>query len=394
MNLRALLPGIRTGDLAAAASVVHQTPAVLDLASPWAPTHQLASVLDGLVLEEVLGRDVHRPLTRAEAMRVPAVKRARNIICGTVAQVPLRRYRGSGLLPDGEQTWAGSTAGAVPAAHRHAWTADDLLFHGWSCWSRVNGVDGRPLLVDRIPWGRWSVDEAGRVMVENTDPTRDEPLGAHVLVDQRTVILIPGLAEGILADSSGTIRHAADLLRAASTAARHPHAYMYLKQTGGTPLKRRSDDPTEVTVENTLGDWRDARNNPEGGVGFVPLGLEPGELGAFSEHLLVEGRNAAAVEVARVTNLPADLLDAAGPSSFTYTNARDNDVRAIQYGVGLYLTPIQAVLSQDAVTPHGQTAEFDLSRWLQSPVPEAGSQPATPGPVSRETAPAALEVVR
>jgi hypothetical protein len=393
MNLRALLPGIRSGDLAAAATL-QVAPAVLDLASPWAPTHQLAPVLDGLVMEEILGRDVHRPLTRAEAMRVPAVKRARNIICGTVAQVPLRRYRGGVLLPDGEQGWVSSTAGSVPAAHRHAWTADDLLFYGWSCWSRVNGADGRTILhADRIPWGRWSVDEAGRVLVENTDPARG-PVGHHVLVDQRTVILIPGLAEGILADSSGTIRHAADLMRAASTASRHPHAYMYLKQTSGTPLKRRSDNPEEVTVENTLGDWRDARDNPDGGVGFIPLGLEPGELGAFSEHLLVEGRNAAAVEVARVTNLPADLLDAAGPSSFTYTNARDNDVRAIQYGVGLYLTPMQAVLCQDAVTPHGQTAEFDLSRWLQSPVPDAGSQPAAPAPVSRETSTPALEVVR
>ena len=379
MKLRALLPGIRDEDLRAAAVTAVVAPPVLDLGSPWAPTHQLARVLDGLVLEEILGPDVHVPLARAEAMRVPAVKRARNIICGTVAQVPLRRYRGDQLLA--QQGWAASTGTVLSAAHRHAMTADDLLFYGWSCWSREPAADGREsLTMNRIPWGSWSADEVGRVLVDRGD-------GRHVLVDQRTVVLFPGLAEGILLDSSGTIRHAADLQRAAHTAARHPHAYFALRQIDGTPLKASSEDPTEITVESTLSTWRTARRSRDGGVGFIPRGLVAEEYGAFSEHLLTEGRNAAAVDVARITNLPADLLDAAGQGSLTYTNARDNDRRAIQQGVGLYLTAMQAVLSQDAVTPAGQSTRFDLADWLEDPTPDTAAPPARPAPVdvSRET---------
>lgn len=387
MNLRELLPGIPE-DLRAAVAPV--TPVHVDLASPLAPVNNLARVLDGVVLQDVFGAGVSMPVTRAEAMTVPAVARARHIIAGTMGAVPIRRYGRDGQ-PLADQGWASPTVGTVSMFHRHLWTADDFLFYGWSCWARVNSAPdprtGRtePLRMDRIPWGRWSVDEVGRVMIDNGT-------GVHVLVDQRSVILLPGPHEGILTAAAVTIRHAADLQRAAATAARTPAAYMALRQVQGAPLKLRSADPEEVTVETTLADWRAARAGLGGGVAFVPLGLVAEELGTFSEHLLTEGRNAAAVDVARVTSLPADLLDAAGPSSLTYSNARDNDVRAIQYGVGLYMRSLSAALSMDAVTPRGQTVRFDLDEWLESPIPAASSPASAPptADVSRETTPQEL----
>jgi hypothetical protein len=376
MNLRALLPGIRS-DQGLSAALAATTPVPLDLASPWAPAHSLTRVLDGVVFAEVMGTRV-LPVSRAEAMAVPAVARARHIICGTAARIPLRTYRGEQVL-DGDKAPAwkrAATASAVPAYHRDLWTFDDLLFHGWSCWARTNDAAGRlPLSFDRIPMGRWSVDEAGRVLVANG-------LGEHKLVDQRTVCLIPGPHEGILTAAAGTIRHAADLQRAAAMAAKHPAAYLVLQQTQGTPLPYASEDPNVVTVQSTLGDWRVGRE-AGGGVGFVPLGLEAKELGTFDQHLVTEGRNAAAVDVARVCSLPADLLDAAGPSSLTYATTRDNDQRAVQYGVGLYLSAVSARLSQDDVSPHGQTERYALEDWLEDPTVTG---PASD--VSRETSPA------
>ena len=376
MKLRALLPGIRDEDLTAAAADV-VTPTHVDLASPLAPVNNLARVLDGVVFADVFGREVLAPITRAEALAVPAVARARHIIAGTVARIPLRAYRGGKLL-DPQPAWINNTGGQVSAYHRALMTADDLLFYGWSCWSKVNGSDRQPLRMDRIAYGRWSVDKVGRVYVEH--PVTEQ----HVLVDQSTVQLIPGPHEGLLHSAATTIRHAADLQRAASMAARHPAAYLVLSQQQGTPLKYESTDATEVTVSSTLKDWRAARE-AGGGVGFLPLGLKAEELGTFDKHLVTEGRNAAAVDVARVCSLPADLLDAAGESSLTYANSRDNDVRAIQYGVGLYLSAISAVLSQDSVTPHGQEVRFDLEDWLEDPIPASASQPSRPAPAIPST---------
>jgi hypothetical protein len=383
VRLRALLPGITDQDLAAAVAAVTTAQPVrtLDLASPWAPVNNLARVLDGVAFTDVFGSGVAVPLSRAEALEVPAVARARHIICGTVARIPLRAYR-AGVRLEGraEPGWINSTAGVLSSYHRALWTADDLLFYGWSCWSRTNGADGYPLQMDRIPMGQWSVDDAGRVLVADA-------WGTHTLVDQRTVCLIPGPHEGILTAAGTTIRHAADLQRAASTAARHPAAYMALVQESGTPLKLESDDPEEVTVRSTVADWTAARRSPTGGVGFVPLGLKIQELGTFDQHLVTEGRNAAAVDVARVCSLPADLLDAAGPSSLTYATTRDNDQRAIQYGVGLYLSSLSAHLSMNATTPQGQEVRYSLEDWLEDPTSTTSQPAAQPVDVSRETTP-------
>jgi hypothetical protein len=262
------------------------------------------------------------------------------------------------------------------------WTADDLLFHGWSCWSRTNAGDTFPVRMDRIAMGRWSVDDAGRVKV-------DDGTGNHRLVDQSTVCLIPGPHEGLLVFAQSAIRHARDLQVQVGQAAKTPSANLVLRQTAGTPLEYDSDDPNKVTITSLLDQWSGARHGKHGGVGYLPQGLEADELGSYAAHLLESGRNAATVDIARAASLPADLLDAAGESSLTYANSRDNDVRAIQYGVGLYLSAISAALSQDAVCPRGQRVEFDLEKWLQSPVPAAASQPApAPGTAAPQSAPA------
>lgn len=391
MRLRQLLPGIPAAPLEA--SVV-TGPAALDvnLSGVWGtPTPALPPALASVVYADVFGAAAAVPLTRAEAMRVPAVERARHVIAGTVARIPLRAYRAGQLLegstgPNAAPPWITSTSGTMSPYHRLLWTADDLLFSGWSCWSLSRGAGGVILQADRLPMGTWSADKVGRVYVDRGD-------GEHVLVDQRSVHLIPGPHEGILTADPGTIRHAADLQRAAAQAAKTPAAYLALKQVSGTPLKRVSDDPTEATVQTTVDDWKAARNGLNGGVAFLPFGIEAQELGTFSEHLLVEGRNAAAVDVARIVSLPADMLDATGQSSLTYSTTRDNDFRAIQHGVGLYLSSISAALSQDGMTVHGQEVRFDLESWLEDPTSNAGAAGPPAPDVSRETSPAPLSVV-
>jgi hypothetical protein len=376
--LRALLPGT---DLAA--SYAPPTAPVgpsLDLASPWAPRpNHLASV----VWSDIFGADAARPMDRAEAMSVPAMARARNILCGTVAQIPLRAYtaaewdaaeaddRRPRPLPT-QPSWITQTDGALPAFHRMAWTVDDLVFYGWSCWSLVRGADGYPRRADRIRMGAWSLDDAGRVKLDRGD-------GVHDLVDQRTVALIPGPHEGLLTFGQSALRHAKDLQTATATAAKDPVAHTVITQTEGEQL-------TDAEVDHLLDRWITKRRL--GGVGFLGRGLKAEELGSIAAHLLESGRNAAAVDIARTASLPADLLDAAAEHSLTYANARDNDARGVQYGSGLYASAVADALSQSGqpgapgVTPRGTLVRFDVQGWLSNPVPAA--QPTTPAQASRE----------
>lgn len=383
--LAALRPGTSAADLTAAMSLLDPLAGPLSLGSPWAPENSLAHI----VVADILGLRVDDTPTRAEAIRVPAVARSRGVVCTTIARIEFGGYRGdTRLTGPAEPAWIGQTDGAVSGFHRMLWTCDDLLFYGWSAWQvtdreTVNGVPqaGFPLRMRRLqPLVEWRFEqETGR-------PLLATPAGGWRPASSREVVLIPGPHEGLLTEGAPAVRHARDLQRSAHNAARFPSAYLGLEQTSGPPLKRRSDDPTEVTVETILADWRAARLNPEGGGVAWLGGVKAHEIGSFEEHLVTGGRNAADVDIARHAYLPADLIDASVPeSSLHYTTSRDNDRRAIDYGLGAYMSSISGRLSMDDVTPHGQHTAFDLERWL------AGSGAPPSGAPGLTTTPAATD---
>jgi hypothetical protein len=380
--LSALRPGL---DLYSASALYGPTAGIR---SPWLAT---PSHLETVVWADIFGEAAPATISRADAMRVDAVNRSRGIICTTIARIELRQYRGDDEkpLPRAESAgWLNPTNGTTAAFHRMLWTIDDLLFYDWSLWRRTsNDAAGRfPLAMERIPIGGWEFEQnTNRVLIPKPDGRGGVSMQpAH----QGEVVLIPGTGSPLLTDGIDAIRHAADLNRAASRAARHPSAYLAIKQTAGAPLKRRSDDATEVTVESTLANWREARNNPDGGgVAFLSTGLEAEELGAFGDHLYVEGRNRADIGVARHAGIPADLIDAAvGEGTLQYSTSRDNDRRAIDYGLGAFMAAVSGRFTQDDVTPHGNRVAFDLEQWLKGTAPgqptDQTTEPA-PGPLPR-----------
>jgi hypothetical protein len=372
--LAALRPGIAPAELTAAAALFDPLAGPVALGSPWAPDNHLARI----VVDDILGVRPPGPPSRAEAIRVPAVARARGVVCTTIARIDLGAYRGDTRLDTAaEPSWLHATDGPLSPFHRMLWTLDDLLFYGWAAWEvtqreTVNGVPdaGFPQRMRRLaPLAEWRFEsDTGRVLRATAE-------GGWRPTNARELVLIPGPHEGLLVEGAPAVSHARDLQRSAHNAARFPSAYLGLKQTSGAPLKRRSDDPDEVTVETILQSWRTARLNPDGGGVAWLGGVEPVELGTFAEHLVTQGRNAADVDVARHAYIPADLIDATvSESSLQYSTSRDNDRRAVDYGLGAYMSAVSGRLTQDDVTPRGQRVAFDLERWL-------GGAAALPGQV-------------
>src|SRR5699024_9980910 len=113
----------------------------LQIGSPWSTP----ATLETIVWPDLFGLDAV-PLTRAEAMSVPAVKRARQIIAGTIARLPLDADPGT--LP----IWLDRTDEPVSAFHRMLWTVDDLLFYGWSLWRVDRGTTGTIRHAYRVRW--------------------------------------------------------------------------------------------------------------------------------------------------------------------------------------------------------------------------------------------------
>ena len=304
------------------------------------------------------------PITRAAAMAVPAVSRARLILANTVASIPLVAYRGT-ERPDEQPRWIDRTNGPVSPYHRMLWTVDDLLFYGWSCWACRRDTDGVVIEADRVPWEQWRINEDTGAVEYSTGGESWSP------VDADSVIVIPGSHEGILTDADTTIRHARDLIANAAKATENPSAYIELHQTNDVPM-------TDREIDALVDRWVAARRGENGGVAFTSAGVEVREHGAPLEQLLIEGRNAAAVDVARACGIPATLLDATAPvASLNYQNSNTKNRELVDYGLSAYTLPISARLGMDDVVPRGWRVGFDMAGFTGADAPD-DRDPAEP----------------
>lgn len=331
---------------------------VTDIQSPLAPDP--STILNTLVWSDMLGTDA-TPLTRAGAMRIPAVARARHLVCGAIARLPLTVWQGEARLTgQAEPSWTYRTDYGLPPYHRLLWTVDDLIFTGWSLWARQNGAasdGGRPTGMTRVALERWRFTSAGTIETRKADGSWSEAA-------RDEVVLIPGAHEGILSFGSGAIREAAGLAKSAANAADNPAAYLELHYTG--------DEPLGAEARRELIDgWAAARRGENGGVAFTNKYIEVKEHGTHESHLLTDGRNAAAVDMARLVSIPAAMVDATNAgASLTYETTEGRNGQFIDYGLSLYMDPITARLSMDDVVPRGQSVRFDTSGLRDlAPVP-------------------------
>ena len=310
------------------------------VASPFAgPSH-----LNQVVWPDIMGAE-WLPLTRAEAMAVPAVARARGLITGSIARLPLEAVKDGETL-DPAPLWMHRTDSPLPPYHRMLWTVDDLVFYGYSLWAVTRDVHGQVIRADRVPFQNWEFDQEGQITV-NGDLVRSD-----------SVVLIPGPHEGLIQYAARTIRQASSLLQSADKAAKNQTAYLELHQTNEAPM-------TEEDIAALIKGWSEARAGANGGVAFTNNGIEVREHGAPREHLLIEGRNASAVDIARCMGVPAALIDAqAQQGALTYETTQDRNAQFLTYGLAPYLDAISARLSQDDVSPRKTGVEFYLQEFV------------------------------
>jgi hypothetical protein len=294
-------------------------------------------------------------VTRAAAVGIPAVARQRHLVCGTIAGIPLHYLVGDTVQATPE--WVVRTDGELSPYHRMLWTLDDLLFYGWSLWRtdrRGRGVQAPIEYATRVAYERWDTDQAGRIEVDGE------------LVDADRYIAIPGPHEGIVNFGAESIRRALDNAQAASTAARNPSAYLELHYTGDEPM-------TPDAITELVAGWAAARRGENGGVAFTSKSLEVKEHGTHESHLLIEGRNADAVDMSRLVSSPAAMADATtAGASLTYETTEGRNAQFIDYGLALYMNAVTARLSMDDCVPRGGRLAFDTTAIRTPLAPPTG----------------------
>jgi HK97 family phage portal protein len=290
-------------------------------------------------------------IDRKSALQVPAVKRARDLICGSIAGLPLhlsgpdRRNVPCALFerPEVDRITAWTLA----------MTAEDLLFDEVAWW-RILRRDWRgfPVDVRRLHPRSVTVRKDQKVYVSNG---RQHSGTAVEWVPDEQLIRFDSLNEGLLTAGARAIR---TCLRLEAAGAKYAE--------GSPPVDwfESSDGVDPEDPQAFVDAWFAARKKNQ--TAYVPGGLRYKRDGWTPKELqLVEARQQAVLEIARIAGVDPEELGVS-TTSRTYANQFDRRKAFLDFTVGPYLTVIEQTLSGPNVTPRGYRARFDLDAFLRS----------------------------
>lgn len=293
-------------------------------------------------------------LTRAEALSLSVVNRARDLVCGVLSTLPLVRVRDrAGVVEDLGAGWLDRPD---PTRTRGAFVADlvdDLFFHGQAL-ARVTAryVDGWPAALQYVPWVEVTQDpDAG-------DWVWRPPAGTQIRIRETDAVRFESPLTGVLEHPSALVI-ARRLDRSAFRFSSSTVPMGWLRQTGGEPLT--SD---EMAAQAQA--FAQARDTDA--IAFLNEWLEYHEASIDPSRLqLVEARSYQDAAVARVCNVPNFTVGVAVPGdSMTYKTSQSARLDLIDFALAPFVACLEQTLSGPDVTPNGTRVQVDLEPFLRS----------------------------
>lgn len=316
-------------------------PRPVGIASPWSST-----TLSRIALSDVFGAGVDLPLTRAEAMKVPAIAKGRALIVGTLSRQPLAKFRGAAKVePD---PWMFRSSKGHAPQMRMLWTLDDLIFYGCSLWGVDRGTRNQITDAVRVPREYWYVDpDTSGIILNGVQAKSDE------------VVYIEGPQDGLLTIAADDIRAARSMSAAWKARVDSPVPLIELHITD--PAAQLTPDEQDELIAA----WEASRKS--GGTALTPHEIETKVHGTTPTDLFVNGRNASRLDFANFLALPGAMLDGTtATASLTYSTKEGSRNELVDLSLAYWATPLEARLSQDDVTPAGSRIAFDLE-YLSAP---------------------------
>lgn len=305
-----------------------------------------------VVFSDLFGADVleNLPMTRAEAITIPAVSKARNLIVATVAKWPLYAMTGADRSST-QPTFLYRTNGKQSPYTRNVWTLDDAIMYGCSLWLLERGADNVILDAERVPfdWWRFAQDDSGewRIML------RENGVGKERALTDTEACLFDFPFEGLLNIARRTLRGAVSQERSWVGRSTNPVPVINLALTDDVQLD-------EAEVKAMVQAWADARKSPNGAVGSTPAGVELQTFGEIATDLMIEGRNAVRTDVGSFLNIRASMLDGTiGIDSLTYSTTEGEKNSFFEIDLPFWTDPFESRLSMDDIVPRGQRVRFE-----------------------------------
>jgi HK97 family phage portal protein len=284
-------------------------------------------------------------ISRKDAMSVPSVARARNLICGTVASIPLEYYNKSTGEVIAPPRWINQLAKNQPSFVTLTWIVDSLLFYGIS-YLRVTeryAEDGRPSAFEWIANARvtFTTDLEGIMVTQYYVDAAP--------IDMNDIVTIQGFDEGVLERASRTIQSAIDVERAAAQNSANPQPAGFLKNSGA--------DLPAAEVSGLLAAWKRARQNNSTAyltstLDYSPVAFSPKDM------MYNEAVQNLSTQIARAMNVPAYYLSADQNTTMTYANVQDERKQFYALSIEPYVQAIQSRLSMNDISTAGHEVRF------------------------------------
>ena len=293
-------------------------------------------------------------VSRRQAVQVAAVKRSRDLIAGSIGQLPLVTVKAD--LSVDRTSWLTQPEADVARSVTMTRTAEDLLYEGIAWW-KVTAFDWRgypaqvvrldPRTVDVMPDQRVRVTLKGNRGTSEQWPTDGE------------LIRFDSPNDALLVAGARAIRQCLTLDVAAQRYADGAPPLDYF-----TPAEAGVDPGTEEEIRGALDAWQAARQ--QRATGYVPATLKYNLGGWNPEQLeLADQRQHAVLEIARVAGVDPEELGVS-TTSRTYANQFDRRKAFLDFTLGPYRAAIEDRLSMGDITPRGTVTRFDLDAFLRT----------------------------
>lgn len=303
------------------------------------------------------------PISRRDALKVPAVLRARNVIASIPATLPRNVHRADRTVDD-RNTVVNDPNPRLEDTVHYALTFEDLLFHGVSYWRVTRFLERFPVEAHHVD--HRAVSQHAILGMPSEVISEDHQFGPRdpifidgVPVPDREVIRFTSPNPPLLVHAARAIRTVLLLQEAANRMANNPMPV-------GWFTDREDADPLEdEEITEALNAWEAARRQRVWG--YVPQSLElntPSQPNP-REMQLAEIMNNAVLDIARATGLDPEEVGVS-VSTRTYQNAEQRRLDLIDFTLMAYLSAVEDRLSKDDVTAHGLTVRHDFDAFARS----------------------------
>jgi Phage portal protein len=301
--------------------------------------------------------------TRQDAMQIPAIRKGRNMICSSIATLPLQAVNERNEVQDHPllRQIDPNVANVVTIAQ----TLEDLLFDAVAWWEVTSFAYGMPATAVRHHPSQVSFQPPpgyNQGWLPSDLPTEGVVYMRGNPVPFDRVIRFDSPNPPLLKDAERVVRRAIALYLSAETYANEPRPMDYFTPTD--PLSDPGGDD-DTFIEKLLDDWAAARRKRS--TAYVPAALTYNEVQqpTPADLQLVQLQQQVNIDLANMIGIDAEDVGVS-TTTRTYQNGVDRRKDRVNDLLSPYMSAVTQRLTMPDVTRRGITVRFWLDDYLRA----------------------------